>query len=89
MGLQALMEGRVQSQVINLGTGHGYSVREVIETARRITGKNFTVRETARRPGDPPKLVAAVDRAKKVLGWNAMESDLDNIVRSAWNWTQR
>jgi len=89
MGLQALMESRVESQAINLGTGHGYSVREVIETARRITGKDFTVRETARRPGDPPRLVAAVDRAKKVLGWSAIESDLDNIVRSAWNWTRR
>jgi len=51
MGLQALMESRAESQAINLGTGHGYSVREVIETARRITGKDFTVRETARRPG--------------------------------------
>ena len=89
LGLQELMEGRAQSQAINLGTGHGYSVREVIETARRITGKNFAVRETTRRPGDPPRLVASADRAKKVLGWNAVESDLDNIVRSAWNWTIR
>ena len=86
LGLQALMEGTAQSQAINLGTGHGYSVREVIDTARRITGKNFSVRETARRPGDPPQLVASADRAKKVLGWSAVESDLENIVRSAWNW---
>jgi UDP-glucose 4-epimerase len=89
MGLQALMEGRVESQAINLGTGQGYSVREVIETARCITGKTFTVRETARRPGDPPRLIAAVERANKVLGWTAAVSDLDNIVRSAWNWTSR
>jgi UDP-glucose 4-epimerase len=86
-GLQALMEGRVESQAINLGTGQGYSVREVIETARRITGKDFAVRETVRRPGDPPRLIASVERAKKVLGWTAAVSDLDNIVRSAWNWT--
>jgi UDP-glucose 4-epimerase len=88
LGLQALIEGSAQSQAINLGTGHGYSVREVIETARRITGKNFAVRETARRPGDPPQLVASADRAKNVLGWSAVESDLANIVRSAWNWHQ-
>jgi UDP-glucose 4-epimerase len=86
MGLQALIEGRIESQAINLGTGQGYSVREVIETARRITGKHFAVRETARRPCDPPRLIAAVERAKKVLGWTALVSDLDNIVRSAWNY---
>ena len=86
IGLQALMEGRLESQAINLGTGCGYSVREVIEAARRITGKEFLVRETSRRPGDPPKLIAAVDRGKKVLGWTAVQSHLENIVQSAWNW---
>jgi UDP-glucose 4-epimerase len=86
LGLQALMKGSAQSQAVNLGTGHGYSVREVIETVRRVTGRNFKVIEAGRRPGDPPELVAAVDRARKVLGWTATESDLDNIVRSAWNW---
>ena len=80
------MEGRLESQAINLGTGCGYSVREVIEAARRITGKEFLVRETSRRPGDPPKLIAAVDRGKKVLGWTAVQSHLENIVQSAWNW---
>src|SRR5439155_16828309 len=89
MGLEALMGGRVESQAINLGTGSGYSVREVIEAARRITGKDFFVSETARRPGDPPTLIAAVDRAKKVLGWTAVESGLENIIRSAWNWASR
>ena len=89
VGLQLLMEQRVESQAINLGTGEGYSVREVIETARRVTGKDFSVRETARRPGDPPKLIAAVDRAKKVLGWATTESGLDNIVRTAWNWIRQ
>lgn len=86
VGLQALMEGRVESQAINLGTGHGYSVREVIETARRVTGRDFKVRESARREGDPPVLVAAVDRAKTSLGWTASESDLGEIVASAWKW---
>jgi UDP-glucose 4-epimerase len=86
LGLQALMDGRAQSQAINLGTGRGYSVREVIETVRRVTGRDFNVRETGRRPGDPAELVAAVDRAKQVLGWSPEESDLENIVRTAWNW---
>jgi UDP-glucose 4-epimerase len=86
MGLKALMDGRIESQAINLGTGHGYSVREVIDTARHVTRKNFSVSETQRRPGDPPKLIAAVDRARKVLGWQATESNLDNIVRTAWNY---
>ena len=88
-GLQALMEGRVPSQALNLGTGGGYSVREVIDSVRRVTGRPFTVRETARRPGDPPQLVALVDRAKELLGWTAVESDLDRIVGSAWRWLQR
>ncbi len=86
VGLQGLIKGRVEAQAINLGTGYGYSVREVIEAARRITGKEFLVRETSRRPGDPPELIAAVDRAKKVLGWTAVHSDLENIIESAWNW---
>jgi UDP-glucose 4-epimerase len=89
IGLQALINGSVSSQAINLATGRGNSVREVIDTARRVTGKNFVVREAARRPGDPPRLVAAAGRAKEVLGWTAEESDLENIVRSAWNWTTR
>jgi len=87
VGVQALMSGRVRSQAINLGTGRGYSVREVIETVRRVTGRDFKVQETGRRAGDPPELVAAVDRARQVLGWTAVESDLEYIVRTAWNWT--
>jgi UDP-glucose-4-epimerase GalE len=88
-GLQALMEGRIESQAINLGTGHGYSVREVIYAARRITGREFKVRESARRAGDPPELIGAVDRAREVLGWTAVESDLAGIVSTAWNWATR
>jgi UDP-glucose-4-epimerase GalE len=86
LGLQGLMSGQVRSQAINLGTGHGYSVREVIETVRDVTGRDFNIEETGRRAGDPPELVAAVDRAKDVLGWTATESDLGNIVETAWNW---
>ncbi len=86
VGLQALMNGKIESQALNLGTGHGYSVREVIECVRRVTGRSFPVNESGRRPGDPPELVAAVDRAKQLLGWSAVESDLQNIVETAWKW---
>jgi UDP-glucose 4-epimerase len=89
MGLQALMDSHIESQAINLGTGRGYSVREVIDTVRRVTAKDFRVVETQRRPGDPPKLIAAVDRARTVLGWQAIDSDLENIVQTAWNWARR
>jgi UDP-glucose 4-epimerase len=89
VGLQKLISGDVESQPFNLGTGHGYSVREVIDVVRRITRKDFRVREVERRPGDPPELVAAVGRAQKLLGWTAMESDLENIVTTAWKWFTR
>ena len=89
VALQALMAGRIESQALNLGTGGGYSVRQVIDGVRRITGRPFTVRESARRPGDPAELVASVDRARKLLGWSAVQSDLDTIVASAWKWLQR
>ena len=88
-GLQALLSGKIASQAINLGTGSGYSVREVVETARRITKSEFRVTEAERREGDPPVLVAAVDRAKSKLGWKAVASDLEQIISSAWNWHRR
>ena len=89
VGMRALIDGRLQSQAINLGTGSGYSVREVVDTIRRVTGKNFAVREAARREGDPPVLVAAVDRARQYLGWTAEMSSLEKITDSAWNWHHR
>src|SRR5262249_8785945 len=79
-GLKKLMEGQIQSQGINLGTGKGHSVREVVDTVRRVTRRNFTISEAGRRPGDPPELVAAADRAKKLLEWVPVESELDHIV---------
>jgi UDP-glucose-4-epimerase GalE len=88
-GLMKLMDGKIESQAINLGTGRGYSVREVIDKARRITGRDIKVRDVGRRAGDPPVLVAAVERAGKVLDWTATESDLDRIIESAWNWLTR
>jgi UDP-glucose 4-epimerase len=87
-GLKGLLSGKVESQGINLGTGTGHSVREVVETARRVTKVDFTVAEAPRREGDPPVLVAAVERAHARLGWKA-ELGLEQIVTSAWNWHRR
>lgn len=74
---------------LNLGTGAGHSVREVIDTAERVTGRPVPRREVARRPGDPPSLVADPSRAREVLGWTARMSDLDSILRTAWAWHTR
>jgi UDP-glucose 4-epimerase len=73
---------------VNLGTGTGRSVREVVEAVRRVTGRNVPTIERPRRPGDPPELVAAVDRAATLLGWCASHSSLEEILSSAWRWHQ-
>ncbi len=74
------------SVVCNLGTGHGYSVREIIETARKVTGHPIPAEETPRRPGDPPRLVAGVERARTLFGWEPTRSDLATIIQTAWDW---
>lgn len=72
--------------VFNLGNGKGYSVREVIETVKKVSGKDFTVIETDRRPGDPPVLTADASKAKTQLGWNTDFPQLEKIIQSAWTW---
>ena len=77
------------SLALNLGTGTGYSVRQVVDAAERVTGRRIPRRETARRPGDPPVLVADARRAKAVLGWTPQRSSLDAILADAWAWHTR
>jgi UDP-arabinose 4-epimerase len=77
------------SIALNLGTGRGYSVREVIAAAERVTGRRVPRRETARRPGDPPVLVADAQRARHLLEWQPRFSDLETILRTAWLWHSR
>jgi UDP-glucose-4-epimerase GalE len=84
MGLTALEEGAVTSESLNLGTGTGISIREVVATARRVTGCEFRVAKAERRPGDPARLVASAERAAALLGWTPRHSDLARIVESAW-----
>ena len=74
------------SEFINLGNGHGYSVMEVIETARRVTARDIEVRVEPARPGDPARLVADATKARAVLGWKTQYPDLESIVRTAWEW---
>ena len=85
LAVQYLMNGG-ESDIFNLGNGVGYSVREVIETARKITGHPIPAVETERRAGDPARLVASSEKAKKILGWKPVHDSLDEIIASAWNW---
>jgi UDP-glucose 4-epimerase len=71
---------------LNLGTGRGYSIREVIQTAEQVTGKPIASKDGPRRPGDPPALVAAADRARQVLGWSPRYPELKQIIDTAWAW---
>lgn len=75
-----------ESDIFNLGNGVGYSVREVIETARSVTGHPIPAIEVPRRAGDPARLVASGEKAKKVLGWEPEIKQLDDIIASAWKW---
>lgn len=77
------------SGYFNLGTGGGVSVREVIEACRQVTGHKIPVVEKPRRPGDPPRLVAASAKAKKQLGWAPQYEDIHEIVQSAWAWHEK
>ncbi len=84
LALEALKEYPVL--IYNLGNGEGYSVRQVIETARRVTGHPIPVRELPRRPGDPPRLVASSEKIRRELGWHPSHPSLEEIIASAWEW---
>jgi len=84
VALDYLWDG--QSEVFNCGYGHGYSVREVVEVAKRVTGCDIPVVESKRREGDPAELVAESSKIKRVLGWQPCHDDLECIVRTAWEW---
>jgi UDP-glucose 4-epimerase len=75
-----------QSDFLNLGTGSGYSVLEVIQCAREVTGREIPLRMESPRAGDPDRLIADPSRAKALLGWEPAASELRTIVRSAWEW---
>ena len=84
LGLEKLDE--LGEAAFNLGSGRGFSNREVIASARRVTGKEIPVADGARRPGDPAVLVASPETAKRVLGWKPRYNDLDEMVATSWRW---
>jgi UDP-glucose 4-epimerase len=82
------LRGGGSSELLNLGNGTGYSVLEVIEAVRRVTGRDVPFEKTARREGDPPRLVADARRARSVLGWAPKRPRLEDVVRSASEWRE-
>lgn len=85
LALEYLLDGG-SSEVFNCGYGHGYSVKEVIDTAKKVTGVDFKVEEVERRPGYPAVLVADSSKLRKTLSWKPKFDDLKYIVQTAWNW---
>ncbi len=84
LALEKLQPG--QPLIYNLGTGKGCSVREVIRTVEEVSGKTVPVKEGARRPGDPPELVASAEKIRTELGWQPRYTDLHDLVETAWKW---
>lgn len=75
-----------KSNIFNLGNGVGFTVKEVIKTAEKVTGKSIKVVEEDRRAGDPAVLIASSEKAKKILGWHPQHNSLEEIIQTAWNW---
>lgn len=88
LALEKLLSGS-ESECINLGTGVGNSVKEIIASVERVTGKKIPVVQGQRRPGDPDSLYASNDKAKKVLGWEVKYNNIDDIIKTAWDWEQK
>jgi UDP-glucose 4-epimerase len=88
LGLEYLLKGG-KTDVFNLGNGQGFSIREVIEAARVVTGRPIAVTLADRRPGDPPVLVGSGEKAQRVLGWQPEYADLKTILAHAWQWHQK
>ena len=89
LGLQQLLGGRRGYSTYNLGNGTGYSVQQVIDTAKAVTQRGLLAHVAPRRPGDPPVLVASAEKAKVELGWRPHYPQLDTMIEHAWLWHQR
>lgn len=88
LALEYLQQGR-PSETFNLGNGKGFSVKEALNEARRVTGKNIVALETIRRAGDPPILVGSSEKALKILKWQPTHNSLIQIIETAWQWHQK
>lgn len=80
------LRGGGESNFFNLGSGHGFSVREIIDTAEKVTARKIKTALGARRAGDPARLIASGDKARKILGWTPRFDDVERIIATAWNW---
>jgi UDP-glucose 4-epimerase len=90
LALQSLMKAEAAGcQAYNLGSGHGFSVQEVVDTARQVSGRPIAVLDSPRRPGDPSRLVADPTLARQALGWHPQHSDLRTLIEHAWRWETR
>ena len=85
LAMDYLMNGG-ESNIFNLGNGVGFTVKEVIDTAREVTGHPIPAKTTPRRAGDPAQLIASSEKARKILGWHPEHADLREIIETAWNW---
>jgi len=88
LGLEYLLRGG-KTDFFNLGNGNGFSVKDIIETARALTGREIKAVECDRRPGDPPMLVGSAEKAKQILGWSPQYANIQDIIAHAWQWHQQ
>jgi UDP-glucose 4-epimerase len=88
LALDWLTEGG-ESQIFNLGNGAGFSIRQVLDAARKVTGREIPAEVAPRRPGDPPVLVASSDKIRATLGWEPRYPALEDIISTAWDWHSR
>ena len=85
LAMEYLRNGN-ESNIFNLGNGVGFTVKEVVETARKVTGHPIPAKEETRQAGDPSTLIASSSKAKEILGWNPKFDDLETIITTAWKW---
>lgn len=85
LALEAILENKISNETFNIGSGSGYSVAEVVKAVEKVAGKEISKTTTARREGDPPRLIAETQKIKDKLNWKA-KHDLDSIIESAWKW---
>jgi UDP-glucose 4-epimerase len=88
LALEYLVSGG-ESRIYNCGYGHGYSVKEVVDEVKRVTGVHFPVIATDRRPGDPPALIADSSKLRQELQWGPQHDNLEYIIRTAWDWEKK
>ena len=89
LAMEKLLDTDKVCEFVNLGTGNGFSVKEIIDTARQVTGKDIKVETHERRPGDPDKLIADITKARQFLGWEPKYSNLEFILDTAWRWKNK